>query len=360
MIERILVASLHFSPGHLSHILALKRLLLELKYDVDILLDCEYKCILRDSKEENVFYDRKSLASEYKYVFLQNPSPKNFEFTQFSRAFLKSRVFYIYHEPWDSISNYLREGIKQTIKMFIVHCINSKTVKAVDRVLVPSENAKRLYLRYDKKYNTNMAILPLLFEDETEQFPIDINEKVCFSYIGHAVKGHAFQEYLNFAKYMISQEKKMNTKFLITTRTDLSRTIRKNRWMNEAISNCIIECNHGKALTNEEINESYLRSYCVWNVYKRSTQSGVIPKSFMFGTPVVATKNEANGQLVIPGVSGEFVESGVNVEEIRTTVNKIRNNLQPYIQGSRKVFSDFFYFKNKVSEVKELINSSNQ
>ena len=46
----------------------------------------------------------------------------------------------------------------------------------------------------------------------------------------------------------------------------------------------------GKPMSNLEINNYFNKSLVVWNAYRRSMQSGVLPKAYMFGTPVIIVK----------------------------------------------------------------------
>ena len=50
----------------------------------------------------------------------------------------------------------------------------------------------------------------------------------------------------------------------------------------------------GRPMTDNEINMAYASSIAVWNAYNRTTQSGVMSKAFMFGTPAIVLKKNVS------------------------------------------------------------------
>jgi glycosyltransferase involved in cell wall biosynthesis len=101
-------------------------------------------------------------------------------------------------------------------------------------------------------------------------------------------------------------------------------------------------------LSNDEINEYYLKSFCVWNIYNCSTQSGVLPRAFMAGAAVIAKGNGSFPEFIRPGMTGEFVASGDDHEEIFQSAEKIRRETPRYVGECRKSFmGTFFYGANR-------------
>jgi len=347
-----LIVSLKFSPGHLSHIFALQKALFSMGSNVDIFLDPEYRNLLSDLSDD-VFFTVSALKNKYDTVFIQNPSKRNIAFVNHIKSTSNPRIVYIYHEPWDSFKSYLKEGIKQTVKALGAHFFSTKLLQKIDHVIVPSQYARELYLKIDAKHNPNVTVIPLLFCDEAVNMKIDTNRKQYFSYIGHAVKGHAFDLFVKYMKFCIQRKK--TVKFLIATRTNITQVIKKNRWLKKALEEGQVVIKHGRPLTNPEINQCYLDSFCVWNVYRRSTQSGVLPKAFMFGTPVLASNVGSFLEYVQHRVNGEIITKIADFDEIEEKTRRILSKLEDYVSGARETFKKEFDYHANLDRLKRLL-----
>jgi glycosyltransferase involved in cell wall biosynthesis len=116
-----------------------------------------------------------------------------------------------------------------------------------------------------------------------------------------------------------------------------------------------IEILCGKPLGNADINLCYAKSICVWNLYRTSTQSGVLPKAFMFGTPVIASKIGSFPEFIQEGVNGRFA-SARDHEGTWTAFEEIRSNLGMYAANSRKTFLETFYYRPHLGELGRLLD----
>lgn len=352
---KVCIASLKFSPGHLSHMLAYGKLFQKIGYQVCFYLDINYKKMIEEVKLDHVFYFGKDSVPSCDVIFFANVSQFNYILADQLRK-MKSKIIYLYHEPFDRVSHYLKEGVKQTIKAIGAHYFSVKTLKSSDLVIVPSNYALELYKMHDIKYCRNVQIIPLLFDDESDEEP-DISKKEYFSYIGHAVKGHAFHEYLEFVQY--SYEAGEGLKFQIATRTDLTPILKKCKLLTEMINEGKLKIIHGRALLNREINEAYMGSFSIWNIYKRSTQSGVLPKAFMFGTPVIANKIGSFPEFVKDDYDGYLLDENIKTKHFKTITEKIikiKDNLLLFSKNARATFLDKFYYKSYVGLMQELMN----
>jgi len=345
----IIVSSLKFSPGHLSHALAFAKLFKKLDHNVLLFLHEEYKFLVKNS-EFPVIWFPKEKPEKVDIVFLINPSIHNYAI---SKQYKKdnAKIIYLYHEPWESLKKYIKEGLKQTIKTIIAHSFSVKVLSIADLIIVPSDYALQLYNLSDIKYNKKVIKIPLLFYDENSE-KIDVQKKQFFSYIGHAVKGHAFDKYIDVIKYIYKKNIKIN--FEISTRTNLDKLINKDKTLKEMIKKNILKINHGKPLTNDEINNAYKRSFCVWNVYRRSTQSGVLPKAFMFGTPVIASNIGSFPEYVKNDYNGFIVEN-FNYNEILEKILTIKYSINDFSKNCRTTFFDTFYYESYTSLMNKII-----
>lgn len=347
----VTIASLKFSPGHLSHMIAYAQAFTELGHNAVLYLDKGYKNIYQ-SVFPVLWYPYET-EEDCDLLMICNPSRVN----HIVAARLESkgkRIMYLYHEPWDGLLSYLKEGIGQTVKAIGAHYFSTKVLKLSNAVLVPSKYALDLYLKKDFKLNKNVFVVPLLFDDENKK-EIDVSEKKYFSYIGHAVKGHAFDLFIDFMKYSYMQ--KLDIKFSIATRTDLKKLIDDDKILTKMIYEGKLIVSHGKPLKNCEINEFYRNSFCVWNIYRRSTQSGVLPKAFMFGTPVISSNIGSFPEFVKDGYNGYLITSHekIDFKGILEKILYIRENIEVLSKGCRETFLRIFYYKANVKALEQIL-----
>jgi len=110
----------------------------------------------------------------------------------------------------------------------------------------------------------------------------------------------------------------------------------------------------GRPLQTEEINRCYSESLCVWNVYRRSTQSGVLPKALMFGTPVLISQTGSFAEFVEDGVHGRFV-SAQDHTAIRYAIDDIRERIAEYACNCRAKFTGTFFYRSKLADLERLL-----
>jgi len=334
---------------------AYSKLFSELGFETNLILSKGYSKMIENPDVSVLFFENKIPECNADIILFVNPSTINHKM---ARLYKKNgaKISYLYHEPFDSIRGYLREGLKEMIKLLGTHYFSIKLLKLSDLVILPSNFALNLYKKRYVKYCKNVSVIPLLFDDECGN-NIDIKDKEYFSYIGRAIPGHAFDIYLDFIKYAYIKGYKM--KFMIATKTGLSNILSKDKIIQEMVSKNVLKIAHGRPLKNSEINEAYKKSFCVWNLYRRSTQSGVLPKAFMFGTPVLASNIGSFPEYVKNGKNGYIVETSdlKNYEKLIQSIQNIQNKLDFMSLEARKTFENTFYFKAQVESVKNIIGS---
>ncbi|MFB0911888.1 MAG: hypothetical protein QMA97_01650, partial [Glaciecola sp.] len=107
------------------------------------------------------------------------------------------------------------------------------------------------------------------------------------SYIGTIAEDHAFDEFVRLMQDCITNQALLPMKFLIASRSQLPE--KHLATINNCLSSGRLVVYFGSPMTNSQINFFYAQSFVVWNAYKRSMQSGVLPKAYMFGTPVLVS-----------------------------------------------------------------------
>jgi len=335
------------------------KLLRELGYTVTFILDDGYLHFPDFSTVGKPVSCTGLKLCEFEVAIFCNSAPRNPQVAARMRA-SATTVLYLYHEPisvwdWKSLG---QEGWKQIVRFPFSAYFSARLLLQSSAAIVPSAFARKQYQRNYSHYNRKVFELPLLFEDEVDAINAGLRtgEKKYFGFIGSASRGHGFDKFVAFAKYAIRRGSTIP--FVIATRRSISRLLRTDEELASYAQEGRIQIEHGRVFSNEEINRYYLDSFCVWNVYRRSTQSGVLPRSFMAGTPVLASRIGSFPEFIREGVTGEFVESPDDLSEILDLAESIRSRYRTYAEGCRSAFLTTFYYKANISRLAEIINET--
>jgi glycosyltransferase involved in cell wall biosynthesis len=205
---------------------------------------------------------------------------------------------------------------------------------------LPSNNAFSNIKRAGKNPE-KFAKINLMFEDEYNSCDTPFSRKFV-SYIGTIAEDHAFDEFVRFVVNSVERNELPDLQFLIATRSQIPESFQN------AVSYCIKQnrliVKSEKPLSNKEINHYYASSLVVWNAYKRSMQSGVMPKAYMFGTPVVVSDRNQS-EFFIDRRTGIMISSVYDFDEILKAVNIISKNFDDYTVNCRSMFLEKFHYK---------------
>jgi glycosyltransferase involved in cell wall biosynthesis len=353
MKKKVALISLRFSPAFIQHLIAYAKAMKELGHDPEFLLDRGY----RDFPELEVVAclreaDADTLAVAWEYAVFLNPSPENGNLANALKR-KGTKILYVYHEPWQMSFDFIwSQGLIGTLKLIMAHHVTVPALTLADTVILPSRNALRVYQKSDARYNRNSIYFPLIYDDEENAaIPTMLEQKRYFGYIGNLCRSHGFDHYLSFVRFAF--QRNLNISFLIASRNRFPSRVMNDPLFSRNSAKIEILC--GKPLGNADINLCYAKSICVWNLYRTSTQSGVLPKAFMFGTPVIASKIGSFPEFIQEGVNGRFA-SARDHEGTWTAFEEIRSNLGMYAANSRKTFLETFYYRPHLGELGRLLD----
>jgi glycosyltransferase involved in cell wall biosynthesis len=139
---------------------------------------------------------------------------------------------------------------------------------------------------------------------------------------------------------------------MIASRFPLPEYVLKDKIISRNLDRIELMC--GRTLQNKEIDSCYARSFAVWNLYRRSTQSGVLPKAFMFGTPVVASRIGSFPEYVRDGFNGRFANAD-DREGVLCAVEELRRRTGEYASNCRRSFLEMFYYRSRLEELRQLL-----
>lgn len=338
-----LILSLSPNVGHISHVVAFYKMFIDLGYESSIHVNDKIRSFL----PKGIKLLTKDAGDEFSVVLIESPNLRNvLEILKF-RISGKCKVIYVYHEPLLSFSSFLKAGFSfsHVCWIYIGDLVEKFCVMMSSNVLLPSRKAMSNYESgIYKKLNANHLYFPLVFDDSKQN---EIIDRGYFSYIGTVAADHAFEEFLNFACYIVKQNKLLQMRILIATSSEFD--------VPEILLNSSrVEIQKGRYLTNDEIDRYYSSTKVLWNAYNRMTQSGVLAKAFMFGTPAIMMRHNLN-EFVHDGVEVVAIDDNKSNEQIENATRKIIEDFDKFSDNCRNRFLQSFYYKAHNSEMERLL-----
>jgi glycosyltransferase involved in cell wall biosynthesis len=348
---KVVIVSLRFNPAFIQFLIAWAKAVRALGHEPAFLLDPGYRRFTELELTAPVFRAEDRRGQAWTHAILLNPSVHNREL---AGALKRSgaKILYVFHEPWQVSIDHLRtEGPGGTVRAFLAHRATVPVLKLADTVLLASRRGLDIYESTDARFNSNSAYIPLIMDDEA---PADVAEnfgsKRCFGFIGALGRSHGFDQYVSFMREELGRGPDM--RFLIASRNPLPSAMLKDPLLQRNRERIEVRC--GRPLNNEEMNRCYAECFCVWNLYRRSTQSAVLPKAFMFGTPVIASRIGSFPEYVQEGVNGRFADAG-DMAGIRSALVEMRENLASYAVNCRRTFLSTFFYESQLPAIERLL-----
>lgn len=338
-----IIVSKRFNPGHISHIEANAKLLEEHGFDVRFSVHVRFLTFAGFT-----FRNREANASDYlnlhagDLLIVWFPSLAVLFNILFVRLLSSATIVYVYHEPYTSFASYREAGFSRmkAIKVTAISLVNWLICRLSHKIILPSARA------YDAlpavRTNTDrFAKINLLFSDEVS--PDQLKKPRTFiSYVGTIAEDHAFEEFVRLIHGCILNKALMPYRFLIATRSHIPEQL------SAVIDQCVLSgrlvVQSGTPMTNDQINDFYAQSYVVWNAYKRSMQSGVLPKAYMCGTPVImSTSNQR--EYFEDGIHGALISDQYSDDEFEGAILKIQAKWPVLSENCRDFFLQNFDYR---------------
>ena len=340
---KAVLVSKRFNPGHVSHMVANAKLLeacgFEVRFNVHkdflSLSDCDplvQKAGLRSSlslcKGDLLICWFPSISVMFEIMCV--------------KMFTKATAVYVYHEPYTSFSSYRSAGFSwiKAVRVTAISLVSFTICALCDKIILPSTHAFDALSK--AKYDLQRyAKINLMFADETGAQTDGLTREFV-SYIGTVAEDHAFDDFVRMMEICISEKKLLPYKFLIATRSQLPEQHR------DVINNCVssgrLNVQSGIPMTNCQINGYFAQSFVVWNAYKRSMQSGVLPKAYMFATPVLVSSNNES-EYFQDGVHGALISHRYNIDEFEQAIVRLQKNWLVISQNCRKYYLQNFDYR---------------
>jgi len=340
---RATLVSKRFNPGHISHLEANAKLLRSYGCDVRFYV---HKSFLS-------FPDSSIKGSELGFLgfltlrrgdlfIIWFPSISVVLDLLLVRLMTPATTVFVYHEPYTSFSNYREAGFGwlKSLRITAISFVSRITCALSDKIILPSLNAFNA-LPQAKSEPHRYAQINLMFADESRTIPHNVNREFV-SYIGTIAEDHAFDQFVRLMVSCIAAQTLRPLRFLIATRSKVPEQQR------EVIEQCVssgrLVLQSGIAMTSTQINRFYAQSFVVWNAYKRSMQSGVLPKAYMFGTPLLVSINNVS-EYFQDGIHGILISDRYSLEEFQQAIIRLERTWSIISNNCRCYYLHNFDFR---------------
>lgn len=340
---RAVLVSKRFNPGHVSHLLANAALFQSYGFDVCFSVHRKFLSF-PDWKMKGRKFEifNRPLLHEGDLFIVWFPSISVVFNLLFLKLLTRATTVYVYHEPYISFSSYRAAGFSlvKTLRITLISLVNWVICALSQKIILPSSRALDAVPKANKEPR-RYAKINLIFADETRLETENLPREF-ISYIGTVAEDHAFDEFVRLVRGCITEQTLQPLRFLIATRSRVPERYRAV--IDQCVSTGRLVLQSGSPMTNTQINRFYAQSFVVWNAYRRSIQSGVLPKAYMFGTPVlVSTRNQS--EYFQNGIHGALISDHYTTQEFQQAIARLQTEWLVISQNCRNYYLNNFDYR---------------
>ena len=258
---------------------------------------------------------------------------------------IKKRVL-ILHEPYKEKSDI--QGLFVKLYFLLAELIQRLPISLSTHIVLMSPNGEEIFRSNFRKYSGKVIganlMVPDLLHEET---PIKLRK--FYTVVGRFNNIKKIDYFLDFISWSVKHNNNHN--FLIVTSSNISKQI---KLLPNEVSEVIKIINPDK-LSDEVICDALLSSKATFLLQPVITQSGVLPFSFMCGTPVIALNNKGFSQYINNKQNSFLVEDPANFEEIQSSISFLESNFEDISSNARKTYLNNFHPKNAKKYLSSII-----
>ena len=351
--------SLNYAPGLLKEMLAISK---ELTSDDDKIIMClseKYQWMLDETLHVEFF---KSFLEKLgkvgqllaiPFVILQifktffkcridtciiyNISIYNSFIFMISSFFGVKKKVLILHEPYKEKT--LVRGFFVKLYFYMAELVQWIPIALSTHVVLMSPNGEKIFRSRFKKYPGFVVGAHLTVPDyySTESSG---KTRTFYSVVGRFNKIKKIDYFFDFVCWSV--DKDYSHEFLVVTSSDISKEL---RLLPGLVRQRITVINPDQ-LSDSIIYDALCESKAVLLLQPVITQSGVLPFSFMSGTPVISLENPGFSQYVENQCNGLLIDDPKDFINIQKSIDFIESNLPFLSAEARKTYLRYFHPKN--------------
>jgi len=260
-----------------------------------------------------------------------------------------NKVIYIFHEPVSFSILIADHGFKLRTLLYglgLNYFNGPKLINRCDYIILPSNKALQLYEK-NKKFKVKHSQLNLMFLQQKKG--AEVLERHYFSYIGTVATNHGFDSYVEF---LLSDFCPSSQKVMLATNSSVDRML-LNKLRDKFGKNAKLFT--GQFISEEEMRICYKETLALWLGYANSTQSGILPMAYMFGTPILFSPIDSFKEFAENFITGYEIKPGDFVS-ISRGLGFIKNNVEMLSLNCVSRYNRFFNPENKEKELLDVLS----
>jgi len=295
---------------------------------------------------------RKDLLKEKpKIIFIYNNHPLNIILLFFSKRIIPSVVTcYYFHEPQKE--NKYIYGLFGWIQLILYETIQTLSLRWIDHSISASMLGLMKFQKAYPSYTRQKHLAPILIKNARNSYR-EMPRKFC-SYVGRVNNATGFDEFLRIVEYCWREKLPYKFSYITSSNIEKYHTI-----MRPLINAKILQGQNKENILDREIYSLLSESYVTFRLDKEITQSGVIPVSFMLGTPVIARRIGGLEQHIEDGRNGKLIGPDIKYREILNAIDCVIANFDSYSKSALMSFEEIWdesNFYEYYSWILEIIN----
>lgn len=265
------------------------------------------------------------------FVCCYNFHPLNvFILRYLKRKFPRCITALYVHEPYKPDKR--PYGLTKGTYIYLFELLQSICLNYTDHVILPSDLACKLFASRHPDYSGDIHYAPILVPDRrTSRSP---KERRFFTYAGGVHGATGFDTFIHLVNHSASLG--ANFEFLAITSTRISNYLRDLSSEGRRVLTLI----NKKTITDYEIDEAISTSFSVLRLDREITQSGVIPVSFMNGTPVIVRNLPGFTQHVNHAYNGYVVPEPCLPSDIIEGMAFVKKHFPELSRNARKSYEE--------------------
>jgi len=270
------------------------------------------------------------------FILFYNSHPANSIIARIAAEEMPNGTRAVYlHEPY--VPDKKSYGRLRTVYIILNEWLQTRALKYINCVIVPSPYAKKLFgIRYPK-YKGETKVVPILLSDKrlAEKRP-----RRYISLIGNLNESRGLEEFIALINY--SANRGLSWQFKLVTRAKITKKMRKL----SIYGNAILSVVNKRNISDAEIAEAVAESYAVFLPHKQATQSGNIPVCFMQGTPIIARNIPGLSQHIRHKYNGYLLPMNFMESDTSEAVHFIKENIEQLSYNARRDYEKIFDERN--------------
>jgi glycosyltransferase involved in cell wall biosynthesis len=222
----------------------------------------------------------------------------------------------------------------------------------VDHVILPSQYARRLFPKRYRQYAGQLHTAPLLIKDRISHAGSD-NQRSTFSYVGRIHAGTGFSDFINLINYTASVNS--DKTFIIVTSSSTKSYLKR---LNPKAFNHLTIVN-APIILDSHIDLALSKSIATFRLDRDITQSGVVPVSYMHGTPVIARDLPGFAQHVDHGRNGYLVKRDFLEQDLLTAMRYVEEHRESLVWSARSSYEAMWSPTHWLEHYKWLLDAVN-